>query len=103
QDAARQAMARTERCVVVSASAPLELAVDRRKTPSSDTDPVVWAIGFRRVSDNTFAAAVLNYAMHPIALGAEERRISADWCGAASRKLSESLPGRPMVLVTNGA
>ncbi|MDG6146387.1 hypothetical protein NF717_12155, partial [Lactococcus formosensis] len=50
-----------------------------------------------------FSAAVLNYTMHPVSLGHVDRRISPDWCGAASRALSESLPGKPIALVSNGA
>jgi neutral ceramidase len=50
---------------------------------------------------------VLNYAMHPVALGHSERRISPDWCGGASGSLAQALgsAGRdtPVAMVTNGA
>jgi hypothetical protein len=62
----------------------------------------VTGVGFVR-EDGTFAAAALNYAMHPVALSHENRRISADWPGAASAALTRDLPGSPVVLVSNGA
>jgi hypothetical protein len=99
---AREAMKGQTPCDVVSASAPLNLAVDRRKKPSSHVDPVVSALGFRR-DDGTFAAAVVNYAMHPVSYGHGERRISPDWCGTVASAVSEALRGAPITLVTNGA
>jgi hypothetical protein len=96
------AVAQPEKCELVSAEGQLDLAVDRRKTASSHTDPLVAALGFRR-ADGTFLAAVVNYAMHPVALGPDNRRVSADTSGAAALALAEKLPGQPVVLVTNGA
>src|ERR1051326_8682691 len=75
---------------------------DRRGKASAHTDPIVSALGWRR-GDGSFIAAVLNYAMHPVALGHLNRLVSADWCGYAAEKLSRELPGRPVVLVSNGA
>ena len=100
--AARQAMARPEPVEVVTAVEQLTLAVDRRPRPTPHTDPRISAVGFRR-SDGSFLAAILNYAMHPVALGAINRAISADWCGYAAAHAAEILPGRPIVLMTNGA
>ena len=60
------------------------------------------AIGFRR-ADGTFRAVIVNYAMHPVALGSNNRRISADVPGQTAPALAQQLPGRPIVLVTNGA
>ena len=102
QRAARDAMSRTERCRVKSAQAELQLAVDRRHTPSSHVDPIVSAVGFVR-DNGSYIAACLNYAMHPVTLSHENRHISADWPGYASAAMSASLPGRPVVLVSNGA
>jgi hypothetical protein len=102
QDVAQRATAQSEQCRVVCASAALELAIHRRGPASAHTDPVVWAIGFRR-DDGTFAAAVVNYAMHPVALGSSEERISPDWCGAAAHAVHATLPGKPITLITNGA
>jgi neutral ceramidase len=102
REAAATALAQKEEVDLVAIEGYLRLAVDRRKTASSHTDPRVAALGFRR-GDGTFAAAVVNYAMHPVALGPQNRCISADVSGAASDRLAGLLPGRPVVLVTNGA
>jgi neutral ceramidase len=96
------AMAQLEAIATVSTEGRLDLALDRRNTASSHTDPRVAALGFRR-SDGTFAAVVVNYPMHPVALGSTNRSISADIPGRAARAISAQLPGSPMVLVTNGA
>lgn len=87
---------------LVTVEAPLELAVDRRQTASAHTDPRVGAIGLRRPGGE-FVAVVLNYPMHPVALGANNRLISADYPGRAAYSLQQQLPGKPLVLVTNGA
>jgi len=102
ESAARQAMAKTEPVRVVYATGECRLAIDRRNKPSAHTDPVVSAIGFKR-ADNTFAAVIANYAMHPTSLGSVNRAISTDWCGYAADLLSQNLPGNPITLVTNGA
>jgi neutral ceramidase len=102
REAAALALARTEDVELLAAEGRLDLAVDRRKTASSHTDPRVAALGFRR-GDGTFAAAVVNYAMHPVALGPRNRMVSADISGAAADSLAELLPGKPVVLATNGA
>jgi hypothetical protein len=100
--AGEQALAATEHCDLVNAEGHLELAVDRRQAASSHTDSRVAAIGLRR-RDGTFRAAIVNYAMHPVALGSSNRHISADIPGQASLALSRQLPGNPITLVTNGA
>ncbi|HOX59237.1 MAG TPA: neutral/alkaline non-lysosomal ceramidase N-terminal domain-containing protein [Candidatus Paceibacterota bacterium] len=100
--AAGNAMAKTEEAGSVAVEGRLDLAVDRRKTASAHTDPRVGALGFRR-QDGSFAAVVVNYAMHPVALGSTNRSISADIFGAAADALRAQLPGNPVVLLTNGA
>jgi neutral ceramidase len=102
REAARAAMAHTESVVLVSVEGHLDLALDRRKTASSHTDPRVGALGFRR-SDGSFAAVVANYPMHPVALGPQNRCISADIPGQAALTLARQIPGAPVVLITNGA
>jgi len=67
REAADIALARTEEVELVTVEGHLDLSVDRRKTTSPHTDPRVAALGFRR-GDRTFAAAVVNYAMHPCLL-----------------------------------
>ncbi len=102
REAARAAVKRAEPCELISVEGRLNLAVDRRKTASAHTDPRVAALGFRR-GDGTFAAAVVNYAVHPVALGPTNRLISADMSGQAAVALAQELGGNPVVLITNGA
>lgn len=102
QEAAEKALAQTGKVALVTVEGRLDLAVDRRKTASSHTDPRVAALGFRR-GDKTFAAVIVNYAMHPVALGPSNRCISADISGQAANALAQQLRGNPVVLITNGA
>lgn len=102
REAAQVALARTERFDCVAVEGQLALAVDRRKTSSSHTDPRVAAVGFRR-GNGTFAAVIVNYPMHPVALGSTNRRISADVPGQAALSLARQLSGSPIVCMTNGA
>lgn len=102
REAAKQAMGHLEPASLVVAEGRLDLAVDRRKAASAHTDPRVLAVGFRR-GDGTFAAAMINYAVHPVALGPSNRLISGDISGQAAISLARQLPGSPVVLMTNGA
>jgi hypothetical protein len=102
REAAEAALGQTEECEVVATEGHLDLAVDRRQQASKHTDPRVAALGFRR-NDGTFKAVVVNYPMHPVALGSSNRQISADMPGQAALRLSRLLRGNPVVLVTNGA
>ena len=100
--AVRHALQHTEKCWVVTVEGHLDLAVDRRKKASAHTDPRVAALGFRR-ENGAFVAAIVNYAMHPVALGPDNRLISTDTCGQAALELARRLPGNPVVLAANGA
>jgi hypothetical protein len=102
REAAEAALGQTEDCELVTTEGHLDLALDRRQQASKHTDPRVAALGFRR-SDGAFKAVVVNYAMHPVALGSSNRQISADMPGQAALRLSRQLPGNPAVLITNGA
>lgn len=119
EQAAAAAMEAPEPCGVVIVEGRCELAVDRRRKATPHTDPRVGGIGFRR-SRRTgaspagcagcaspphaeYAAVITNYAMHAVALGPTNRMISADMPGRTAARLSEQLPGRPVVMVTNGA
>jgi len=102
REAAEVAATHTEDCEVVTTEGHLDLAVDRRQQASKHTDPRVAALGLRR-KDGSFKAVVVNYPMHPVALGSRNRQVSADMPGQAARRLSRQLPGNPTVLVTNGA
>ena len=100
--AAEIALAQVEVVGLTCVEGQIPLAVDRRKTAAPHTDPRVAAIGFRR-NDGSFVAVLANYAVHPVALGSTNRHISADIFGEAAERLSRELPGRPLVLMTNGA
>jgi hypothetical protein len=102
ETAAKLARARTEECQVAAAEGSLALAVDRRRKPSAHTDPRVGGLGFRR-RDDTFLAVIVNYAIHPVALGHLNRQVSADLFAATADEVTRSLPGQPVALVTNGA
>jgi hypothetical protein len=98
--AARLTLRDLEDCQLVFGEGKCGLAIDRRKGSQPHTDPTVGALGWRR-RDESYKAAWLNYAMHPVCLCGSE--ISADWLGETSRALAEQLPGRPVVLVFCGA
>lgn len=100
--AACQAMANPEPCSVVNGAAQLELAIHRRGPATAHTDPRLGVTGFTR-ADGSYIAVIANYAIHPVALGYENRHISADLFGAAARGASRELRGEPLVLMTNGA
>jgi neutral ceramidase len=111
RDAMRRAVDAARPCEVSSARGRCDVAIDRRNKPTKHVDHTVWSIGFRESGGGPFVAAVLNYGMHPVALGSGERRISPDWCGGAAASLAQSLSRgaaatatpAPVVLVTNGA
>lgn len=78
------------------------LAADRRGKASAHTDPRLGLIAWRR-DDGRFAAVLANYAIHHVAMRADNRSISADMAGRAAASASARLPGKPIVMVTNGA
>lgn len=100
QRAVAAALADAEPCRLVASEGRCELGVDRRQRASAHTDPRVGALGWRR-GDGTFKAVFLDYSMHPVCL--RDTLISADWPGAAARRLSEALPGNPLAFVCAGA
>ncbi|MBI4579886.1 MAG: neutral/alkaline non-lysosomal ceramidase N-terminal domain-containing protein [Planctomycetes bacterium] len=101
REAAMAAAARTEACQLVAVEGRCDLAVDRRGRATAHTDPRVAAGGWRR-DDGTYIAVLVNYPMHPVALGPVNRHISADWPGRTAAALTRDLPGGPMVLVASG-
>ncbi len=102
REAAVAALAGSEEVVLARALNRLELAVDRRNSNAPHTDPRITAFGFQRV-DGTFLSAIINYPIHPVALGSTNRRISGDLSGQAANALAAQLPGAPVVFMTNGA
>jgi hypothetical protein len=102
ESAAKQAVQSAQPAQMVFAQTNHVLALHRRGPASNHVDSTVSAIGFQQANGN-FSAVILNYPMHPVALGHVNREISTDWCGGAARQLTESLPGKPIALLTNGA
>ncbi|MGH7951651.1 MAG: hypothetical protein ACREFE_06995 [Limisphaerales bacterium] len=98
--AASHAVNNLEPCRLVVAEGQCELGVDRQNFTTPHTDPRVGASGWYR-DDGTFKAVFLCYSMHPVCL--QGSQISADWPGETARILSDSLPGRPVALVSSGA
>jgi len=74
-----------------------------RRAPSihSHVDERVPVLAFLR-QDSSFLALVTNYAVHNVALSYENRLISADMAGVAAELARQQLPGKPIVLMTNG-
>lgn len=100
-DAAAGALARTEGADAVFAEGSCDLAIDRRGKTTRHTDPRLGAVAWKR-SDGTYLAVLANYAVHNVAMGHENRCISADMAGRAAQQIAAGLPGRPVVLFTNG-
>lgn len=100
--AAQTAVGRAISCEIATVESRLTLAIDRRNTATSHTDSRVGAVGFRG-EDGDFIAVVVNYPIHPVALGSTNRYISADIPGQAALSLTAQLPGQPMVIISNGA
>jgi hypothetical protein len=100
--AASEAKQRAKPATLATTTSELPLGVDRRRKPTAHVDSRVAAAGWKD-ANGEFLAVVLNYAMHPVALGSVNRAISGDWCGYAAARASRDLPGAPIVLMTNGA
>lgn len=102
QDATHKVMKETYNCRVVIVEGTASLAQDRRKTATSHIDPRVAGIGFLK-DDDSFLSVIVNYPIHPVALGSSNRYISADIPGQVAVSLKRQLKGCPSILVTNGA
>jgi hypothetical protein len=102
QEAAQMAMRRTEPCSVVTGEAEFGLAIDRRQSATPRLDPRLGVIGLKR-TDGTYAGVIANAAIHPVALGPGNRRISGDLHGLAADYVGRQLQGSPVVFMTNGA
>ena len=100
--ASEAAVGESEPATLLAAEGRCELSRERRKTASPHSDPRVGTLAWRR-DDGTFIAVLSTYAVHNVALSHENRFISGDLFGAASRALSQRLPGRPTALFAAGA
>ena len=105
-DAARRAVAAPENVTLWFAEGCCRLSIDRRWkwynfTQHAHVDHVLPVLALRR-QDGGYLAVLTNYAMHNVAAGGGNRLVSADAAGAAAEMVRGQLPGRPVVLVTNG-
>ena len=76
-----------------------------RNDPNGPYDPTLSVLATRR-RDRSIQAAMVHFACHPTILGANNRRVSADFPGALRRALAADLggpEGTPVVLFINGA
>ena len=69
--------------------------------PKNTVDPELIVLRFDADSGQTIAL-IMNFATHGTVMGADNMLISADWPGAAQRKLEAALPGT-VALFMNGA
>lgn len=100
--AARQAISSPEPCTLITTESRFDLAIHRTGPSTRHVDNRILIAGFRR-DDGSFAAALANYAIHPVALGHENRAISGDIHGWAACEAAHRIKGNPEVFVTNGA
>jgi len=101
EQAAERAAARVESADPVVGTTMCDLAVDRRGKASAHTDPRLTVLAWQR-PDRTYAAALANYGMHNVALGAANRLVSGDVIGHAEATLERVLHGSPVTLFTLG-
>jgi neutral ceramidase len=78
------------------ASRPCDAAINRRN-PAGPRDPDCRLLTFTG-ADGKPVAALLHYAMHPVALGRENRLLSADWVAPARTALEAAL-GCPVLFL----
>lgn len=100
--AARLAISSPEPCTLLTTESRFDLAVHRTGPGTRHVDNRIQIVGFRR-GDGSFAAIVANYAIHPVALGYENREISGDLHGWAASQAAFRIKGKPEVFLTNGA
>jgi hypothetical protein len=85
--------------------APAVGVAANRNDVSGPSDGTLSVLATRR-GDGSLQAVVVHFACHPTILGADNRRLSADFPGALRRALAADLAGderAPVVLFVNGA
>jgi neutral ceramidase len=103
RQAAHHALAHPVDVTLRFVEASSHLGVDRRVPgPHAHADPALPVLTFQDSAGN-YVAVLANYAMHNVALSADNRYVSADIAGAVAYVTQVNLPGRPVVLFTNGA
>jgi len=70
---------------------------NRERAPTSPVDRQLAVVRVER-ADGTPIATLVNFACHPVVLGPENLRISADYPGALTRLVEERLGGQAMFL-----
>lgn len=101
-EAARAAMAVLEPVSLYFSEGYCDLAKDRRSWSNyQHVDNRLPVLAFLK-EDGSYLALLANYAMHNVALSYENRFISADVAGIAAERARLSLPGNPIILLSNG-
>jgi len=75
---------------------------DPEKLPTTPVDPTVMVIRIDRL-DGSPLAILVNYACHPVVLGSDNLRYSADYVGAMVDTVTAAFPHKPMSLFLQGA
>lgn len=77
------------------------VARNRRRShgPVDDALPVILLY----CTDGSLLAGVVSYACHPVVLGADNTRLTADYPGVVRRLMTEQLRGAPVLFVTGCA
>lgn len=91
-DAVVKACSRLEPATITYEAGRCTGVASNRRKPDGPIDPLVPVI---TICDNLGAtkAVVFSYACHPVVLGADNLAITADWPGAARRRIEHSIPG----------
>jgi hypothetical protein len=97
----RDALARPAPAELLTAETHCDLGIERRGRSTPEITQRVGILAWRRRQE--YVALLVNYGIHNVALGPANRHISGDMAGCAAEALARSLPGHPVVLMTNGA
>lgn len=75
---------------------------DSPKVRNFPIDPTVRVARLDRL-DGSALGVVVHYACHPVALGGDNLRYSADWPGAMVDAIEAQVPGKPLAMFLQGA
>ena len=78
------------------------LGSNRTEIPSAPLDPTVTVVRLDRPNGSPLAILV-NYACHPVILGADNLQYSADFPAALTQAVEEAVDGRPLCFFLQGA
>jgi len=101
-EVATEATRSVEECRMLSGRGSCHLGAERRRDETAPVDDTVTVTAFERPGGG-LKAVVVNYAVHNVAMGHENRLISSDIHGYAASWLHEKMPGKPICLMLPGA